>query len=306
MGLSTFDTWKHLKQGDGFVEISGEKLKSVQSVLYMMLQDIIAVCEKENITIMMGGGTCLGAVRHHGFIPWDDDIDINIIRSDVDKLLDSMGKYYPNKYWVHELHRTEGFELDFARIRLQGTEYKNRDDFDNNEDGLCVDLFIIDNAPNNVLLRKLHGFGSLAFGFLYSCARFAEHAEQYLDLAKGNVKAEQQFSKKIKIGRLLRFKNARSWCLLWDKWNSLCKSNTRYLTVPAGRKHYFGELYRKEDFLPVKYERFQDLNVPVAHNVHLYLNHLFGENYMQVPPVQNQESHVVLALDLGEYEEETV
>lgn len=305
MGLSTFDTWKHLNDAEETIEISGTTLKQVQSVLFMMLKDILFVCEKENITVMMGGGTCLGAVRQHGFIPWDDDIDINIMRADVNRLLDSMDKYFPGKYWVHDLHRTSGYELGFPRIRLQGTIYQNRDDLHNKEDGLCVDLFVIENAPQNALLRSLHGFGSLVLGFLYSCARFAEHADEYLALAQGHPEAQKQFMKKIRIGRLLRFKSARNWCILWDQWNSRCKKKTDYVTTPIGRKHYFGELYKRDDFLPVTYEHFRDIKVPVAHNTQRYLSRLFGEGYMQIPPREAQESHVVLALDLGKYKEET-
>lgn len=77
MNLSTHNLFKNVKK-DGMIEITGENLLSLQQVLLMIMDDIDHVCRQHNLKYMLGGGTALGAVRHSGFIPWDDDIDINI------------------------------------------------------------------------------------------------------------------------------------------------------------------------------------------------------------------------------------
>lgn len=72
------------------------KTQEIQKTLYEMLIDFDKICEEHNLTYFLCGGTLLGAVRHEGFIPWDDDIDISMPREDYDKLINNYNKYYMN------------------------------------------------------------------------------------------------------------------------------------------------------------------------------------------------------------------
>ncbi len=91
MHLSTMDAFKNLKSGD-LVTVDDEMLKKIQNVLLGILDDIIAVCEKYEIPYTLGGGSVLGAVRHQGFIPWDDDIDVNFSRRDYERFIPAFRK----------------------------------------------------------------------------------------------------------------------------------------------------------------------------------------------------------------------
>lgn len=301
MGLSTFDVFKQVDL-EGLIEVTGEKLCALQGVLLQMLRDVDSVCSRHGIPYTLGGGSCLGAVRHQGFIPWDDDLDINMTREGYRRFAEAYGAELQEKYWLHDCERTPGYDLAFPRLRLKGTTVRTRDDSDNQECGAYIDIFIIDNAPSNALLRNAHGFVSMVLGFAYSCRRFAAHAADYLSLVEGDAAATSAFKKKIVIGKLLSFRSVEAWTRTWDRWNSHCHDeSSSHVTVPVGRKHYFGELRPRSDYFPVSHGSFGDLTVPLPKNTDSYMRSLYGEGYMTLPSEGDREKHVVYEFDLGDY-----
>lgn len=301
MSLSTFDIFKKV-DAENLIELSGKRLESLQGVLSQMIRDVDAVCVKHRIPYTLGGGSCLGAVRHQGFIPWDDDLDINMTRDGYYRFVDAYESELKDKYWLHDCERTPGYDLAFPRLRLKGTTVKTRDDFDNKECGVYIDIFIIENVPSGALLRNAHGFVSMALGFAYSCRRFAAHATDYLSLVEGDAAATSAFKKKIFVGKLLSFQSVESWTQAWDRWNSRCHDeNSSHVTIPVGRKHYFGELHLRSDYFPVSRGSFGDLTVPLPKNTDAYMRSLYGEGYMTPPPEGDREKHVVYEFDLGDF-----
>lgn len=301
MGLSTVEAFKHIKVKGPCIEIEGKRLFQLQHVLTDMLTDITSVCESENIPFTLGGGTCLGAIRHRGFIPWDDDVDINMTRKDFERFSKAFSHLFSDKYWIHQCGVTSNYELAFPRVRRKGTVVRSREDYDFDECGAYIDIFLIDNVPDNLVLRKVHGLGSMVLGLCYSCRRFAEHAESYLSLVERGTSAYRSFKTKILIGRLLSFRSAVWWTIVWDKWNGQCEDeHSTYVSIPVGRKHYFGETYFRKDYFPVSYGEFEGLKIPLPANTDMYMRSLYGPNYMTPPPEGEREKHVVLEFDLGD------
>ena len=87
MSLETTDLFRQdLSRAKGLHQMTDEEVKKVQQVVYSITKDIAAICEENGIPYMLGGGSALGAVRHGGFIPWDDDLDVNVYRKDIDRI----------------------------------------------------------------------------------------------------------------------------------------------------------------------------------------------------------------------------
>lgn len=299
MKLVTSEIFKSINTvGTDMIVVEGELLKKTQTVILSIAEDIIQVCEENNICYFMGGGSALGAIRHKGMIPWDDDFDINMPRNDYERFISLFKKKYGNKYWIHTPSGTENYGLLYTRIRLKNTVFRGRDDFQNKECGVMVDIFIVENTYNNIILRKIHGIVSLALGFIVSCRKFYEN-EEFIDKIISDKEGAKRIIKiKVMIGRLFGFYSLDRLVHIADKWHQKCKdSNSEFVTVPTGRNHFFGELYKRHGFCSIKKVEFEGHMWAVSEKVEEYLTHMYG-NYMEVPSVERREKHALLELEL--------
>lgn len=297
--LETTDLFKSAR-GSGLVVIEGDDAKRLQQVLLEGMRDILEVCEENEIDIFLGGGTCLGAVRHKGFIPWDDDIDLNITREGYERFKPLFAEKYGDKYWVLDAESTQDFAVICPQVRRKGTVVRSRDDFYEDGCGACIDLCIIESVPDNRVLRCIQGVVSLALGLLASCRRFSQHKEDYLHLVADNPEAVDTVKLKSRIGDLLFFTTYGGLNRVWDKWNSLSRNTeSRYVSIPGGRKHYFGEMCLRDVFFPTSRGVFEGLGVPLPRDFDAYMRALYGDDYMQLPPESEREHHAVVEFDIS-------
>ena len=302
MGLATVAVFKKISgKNSKLKQMSDEQLKRLQKVLLGMMGDFDKVCKEHKINYMLGGGSCLGAVRHGGFIPWDDDMDLNMSRRDYEKLRKVFKDELGEKYWLQTPEDTHNYGLGFARLRKKGTIFRSREDVDSSEElGIYIDIFIIENTYNYVLMRYLHGFLSLLTGFLLSCRNFFKNREFYMELAGNDKKTRIIFRTKIIIGFLMAFLSVDSWVRIWNNVNKMCKDcRSKYVTVPVGRKHFFGDMYLRKGYLEYQRIKFENMELPVPVDVDGYMKKLYGD-YMKMPEKEDQETHVFLELDFGD------
>lgn len=290
MELKTFDAFKHLR-GSGMEVISEEQLHRLQAALLEILDDIDAVCRRHGIPYTLGGGSCLGAVRHQGFIPWDDDIDINFTRAAYRRFVSAFRQECGDRYWVHTPEQTDNYALLFARVRKKGTVERTRDDFFNDECGIFVDVFIVENTFNSPVLRRLHGLGCMAFGLALSCRKFWRDRKQLLALVQDAPEVRKAFRIKIALGFLLAWGSINFWTRTANAWSALCKEDqSEYVAIPAGRGKFFGELYRREvmcESVPMRYEG-RTMQCPKGYEE--YMTKLYGD-YRRIPDESEREIH---------------
>ena len=266
----------------------------MQVVSFDMLKDIVAICEENHFVYHLTGGSALGAIRHKGFIPWDDDLDIDMARKDIQKFLQIIEKEYGDKYWIHTPYSSEKFCMPCYQLRRKDTIFQTCYDVSEEQCGIAVDIPIMENIPDNVFFRKIHGLGSLMFGLIVSCRRFYKNRKFMLEMSAGLSETQKVFKTKIAIGFFFSFLPLNTWTRLLDKWNGLCKNqNTKMVSVPTGRKHYFGEIYQRNEFYETTEAVFEGIKVKVPKEYDKYLRHMYGD-YMEIPPKEKREQHVVL------------
>jgi len=291
MGLSTFDRFKTLRAAEAHA-LAPNELAALQRAVLEVLDDVAAVAEEVGADWSLGGGSALGAVRHRGFIPWDDDLDVNMPRADWRRFRDAFRARFGDRYAIYEPGEPENYALAFPRIRLRGTRVVTREDLlaSDVEPGVFIDVFILENTFDSAALRWLHGVGSLALGFLYSCRK------QFFDrrlLRRWGLNGAA-FRVKRLVGGLLAFLPLGVWTRLWDAWNGICgNAESRFATFPVGRRHFFGELAPRQTLSRTVAVPFEDRTARCYADAGSYLTRLYGPDYLTPPPPERRERHVV-------------
>ena len=291
MKFETVDTFKKIKtESTIFRNLSVEEIKELQKELLAILKDFSMACKNNEIPFALGGGSALGAVRHHGFVPWDDDIDINMRRSDFERFIKAYNDDLACNYWLHYPEKNADLGLGFARLRKKGTILKTREDYYNDESGIFIDIFFVENTFNCSILRFFHGFLSLMTGFLLSCRNFYRNRKLYLQINNSNI----IFRIKVLIGFILSILPVSFYCRQWNNTNRICKNDkSRFVVIPVGRRHFFKELYERKDIEKLISMKFEDTKMPVYHSYDKYLKNMYGD-YMTIPSDADKEAHLIL------------
>ena len=139
-----------------YEKISEENLKKLHEVEVEILDEVVRICDKYNLDYYLVGGTLIGAIRHKGFIPWDDDLDISMPRADYEKFLEVAPLELDEKYYLENRKYNEKFHLPFTKIKKNNTEFRETftSSLDNHK-GIFVDIFPLDNVkkPYSKLTR---------------------------------------------------------------------------------------------------------------------------------------------------------
>lgn len=136
---------------------SQTEVKEVQNKILEVMKFIDKLCRDNGIVYFIMGGTALGAIRHGGFIPWDDDLDIFMTPSEYEKFKTVFNNLLNNDSFVIQEWRTTPNYLEYAKVRMNGTTfiekvYKDRKDMHH---GIYVDIMILHKVPENILIQKL-------------------------------------------------------------------------------------------------------------------------------------------------------
>ena len=292
--LSTLELFKHINS-DEVIELTDEQRSKLQEKLLEILLDVDSVCEKYSLKSYLAFGNALGAVRHKGFIPWDDDADIYMLRSDYEKFIRVFPLEMGDKYWLHTPEYTKDHLLLLGKVRLKNTSLKTYEDFNNPECGAFIDIFVIENVPDNVVLRSLHGTVSMGLAFVASCRKFFCLRKYLRRIVKDNPDLQFAYAIKVAIGCITAVLPMETWLHINTAWNSICKNeNSKYLTIPTGRKHYFGEMMPRKDILPGYRTDYEGTKLYVFQHIEKYLNKVYGSDYMTPPPKDRIEKHAFL------------
>ncbi len=249
-------------------------LKEIQNCSLAMLEFFDTFAKENHLTYYLSGGTLLGAIRHKGFIPWDDDVDLMMPRGDYERLIELFGN---ERYKISCCEKDEDYITPYARVWDSMTTVKFQS-VNNKQIGVFLDIFPIDGFPAGKYRTMLHLLRIKFLNVKLNCSArraFVEN-EKYVPI------------KKI-LGLFVK-KNgnyyARKLSCLAKKYDY---ASCAYVGVNTSPIHLSREKNSKDGYAETIEVPFEHLMLPAPVGYDVYLKQLYGD-YMQLPPEEKRYS----------------
>lgn len=274
-------------------------MNDLQKVDLEILNVVADLCSKNNLTYYAIGGTLLGAVRHKGFIPWDDDIDISLARPDYEKLISVCKQELSDTYEVRNFHTCpdETNPTFFSRICKKGTAVSLGWAKESVVVPVWIDIFPLDAMPTNGLLRNFQKYRLLYHRMKYQFSTFETNAHQHRANRPTHEKLLMKFCDATKIGQN------------WDAFKMLAQTEKAAISYDTSKEDYLVNMfgaYKFREMFPKEWLGagidlpFEDSVIHCPVDYDKVLTQLYG-NYMQLPPVeQRSQQHCMTVITLGE------
>ena len=277
---------------------SQKTLRALQQCELIILQDFIEICEKNNLTYMGIGGTGIGALRHGGFIPWDDDIDVALLSKDLDKLIEIVQKEYSDKYTIINAKIDKNYPLATTRMMLKGTEFCEEALAHLPLDlGIFLDLYAFDNVADDEKLFRKQAWDA----WYWSHVRMLLSIPNPVIIFHGFKGFVVRTASRCASAILRTFGPSKE-----KAYEKEAEARNRYKNCTTKRVAYmndtdrFNEVYYVDDLFPVRKIKFEHLEVCFPKNLEETLVEIYGD-YMQLPPKDKRKNHYPSRLDFGPY-----
>ena len=262
--------------------LSGDELKALQQTELELFKAFIEVCEKLNIKYYLEAGTLLGAVRHKGFIPWDDDIDVGIMREDYERFIEKAGELLPEHIFLQTNGTDPEYPHIFAKLRNKNTAFVECSVKNNNMNhGVFIDVFPIDSCDLDV--RNSFSF---------------RMKEKIYSMSSSSIMKNYKLNPKR---RFIRF-----FCniVCGSPRNALRRLEKLYRSMPNGKDcANFSGVYGDREIMPKDWYsegetlNFEGLSVTVPKEYDKWLTQVYGD-YMQFPPEEKRVTlHSTIVID---------
>ena len=275
--------------------MNSETLKKLHEAEVEILDEINRICEKYNIQYFLIGGTLLGAVRHQGFIPWDDDLDIAMPRKEYEKFIEiCINKHELREKFIIDCIKTNSnYYLPFIKLRNKNTIYEQKNQkFYKGPKGIWVDIFPLDNAKNETNESKKEKIVKNLKAVLYL---------KNFDYPNKNV----GITKKIVIRIIKNFPNKFLNSLI----NKIMKFNNNedyeYFVNFGSQYGLKKQTHLKKKYFPANKLVFEGKKYRVPNDYKYVLEKIYGKDYMKLPPEEKRITHNPLRIKFEDGEEYT-
>ena len=255
-------------------------IADLQDKMLDILKYFIAVCEKNGFRYWLAGGSCLGAVRHQGFIPWDDDLDVYMPRADYERYWNLMGEKTDDHYKLCRTTKEKNYHHRVMQIvDLNTTFIHSRNKDEDIEHGVYIDIIPIDACPDKKIQQFTQFFHAVVFSVCnIQCKPEYNGGKLTKLMSFGTTVLLALIRKPETRYRVWKAEEKKMTRYDWDKCSHIkCITSQFHELVTAFPKEWFGE--RK---MP-----FEDIEASVPSNPEAYCEAMYGD-YMALPPKEKQ------------------
>ena len=274
-------------------EYDDKILKHLQSLQLMILKEFINICEENNLTYYMYAGSLLGTIRHEGFIPWDDDLDVVMFRNDFEKFKEIFINNSHDKLKLLSNETEEDYFHLFAKLMLKDTLFEEKwVDQVNFNIGINIDVFVLDDLSDGRFKRSYQ----LKKSFIYN---------KLLIVSKIKLNDLPFFTKLLtRIGyhvlNLLRIKPRWLYKRCLGFLKKYRDENAEFVFDISANTGEYPQIFNKNKFKKIKRAKFEDIEVNIPADYDEILKSLYGD-YMDIPPKEERYNHITEAFDFGPY-----
>lgn len=262
-------------------------LRKLQLTELEILKEVVRICKEENIKYYLMGGTFLGAVRHKGFIPWDDDIDISMSRKDYDKFFEIAPKKLKNQYIYKNFKKDNENTIYFSRVEDSSVKIEDTSAINTRTRSAWIDIFPLDGMPNNIIMRQLHKIRLLYRRLILQYSQFSIIVNQDLP----NRPLHEKIL--IKIGNVLKVEKHLDTKKSMKKLDKALRKydydKSKYVVNFMGA-YKFKEMFKKEIYNNTAEYDFENQKLIAPKEYHIVLSQMYGD-YMKIPPEHQQNKH---------------
>ena len=250
----------------------GSLLRRQQMRMLDILLEVDKICKKHNISYWLSSGTLIGAMRHNGFIPWDDDLDIEMMRSDYLRLMKVLPSELPDWLALQNSDTDPNYFYFYAKVRDKRSRMLEQNSYDRmwKEQGIYIDIFPIERHP-----IWLHKLTEKSVGHMYKIWRTSTDDEKAIK----------------SVRRIFNFNNKWLFPCLRTILSPLTSHLSSLKTITSGMGIPFHNPRYEEEIFPLTTHVFEGYQLPVPNDADAHLRHLFGD-YMQLPDLNKLAPHV--------------
>ncbi len=267
-------------------ELSPDVLKRLQETQIKILEEIVRICDKYHLQYFLIYGTLIGAIRHRGFIPWDDDLDIGMPRVDYEKFIQVAKNELKEEYYLQNTDTEPEYWQSFAKVRKNGTLFEEASVSgmsDNIHKGIFVDIFPID------YVKKNKGF----FVHMQFILAKAINETMYY---KAGVFAKKEKLRYKNLDILLKHFSMKTLCNMQKKVASMQnQKKSKYFADFNSSRHYLEAIFPLDYFIPFQDGEFAGRQFKIPKEYDKYLRTVYGD-YMKLPREEERVNHRTLRI----------
>lgn len=265
-----------------------EILHRLQETELEVLGAVVSVCDRHEITWWLDSGTALGARRHGGFIPWDDDIDIGMMRADYDRFCEIAPRELPEGFSFHNARIEDGFAPLFSKVWKDGTKFYTQETLDAGcEQGIFVDVFPYDYIEHDERSARMKTelIRTQRLSYLY-------HARHITVPDRGMKGAFEKAACWVAHYAVRAFVSRRK---IVDAFDSACATFNSSENVISSAYAY-GDPIPVDVLLPTRPVNFEGVDLPCPGQVDRYLEIRYGD-WEKLPPEEERKTHLPLVVE---------